>query len=95
MQRSEADFTTRGGSVHLITPKNSDARQWLDDKVGDETTWWGASLAVEHRYIESLVIGILDAGFSVWSDDHAGFMWVMDGTVMVKSIAHGDMTATP
>lgn len=55
-----------GGTVYIVTPQTPEAREWLDDNVVHaETIWFAGGIAVEHRYIEELAAGILEAGFTV------------------------------
>lgn len=66
------DFVVRGsGTVYLVSPQNEQAREWVDENVGLEE-WQGSghqSFAVEHRYIEDLVGGMLAEGFKVEVND--------------------------
>jgi len=44
----------------------AEARAWLEERVGDdETQAWGAGIVVESRYIDAIVDGIQNDGFSV------------------------------
>jgi hypothetical protein len=66
MAKQTADYEiSGGGTVYLITPLNDEAKQNLVDNVSDEAQWLGNSLAVEHRYIESLVEQLKSEGWTV------------------------------
>lgn len=53
------------GTIFLVQPNNEAAKQWLADNVEDGAQWFSSSLVVEHRYIQDLVAGMREAGFSV------------------------------
>ena len=50
-------------SVYLITPLTSECRNWLKENVSEDAMYLGPSLAVEHRYVEDLVLGLQEQGF--------------------------------
>lgn len=58
------DFTiTNAGSIHVITPLTERASTWLRENTHAEGwQWLGASLAIEPRYSDAIVDGMLDAG---------------------------------
>lgn len=57
---------TSGGSVFLVRPLTDAGRDWLHENVESEGwQWLGDALAVEHRYIEPLVCGMVQAGLEV------------------------------
>jgi hypothetical protein len=62
-----ADFTVENhGSVWLLTPETTDARNWVDENVALEPwQWLGRSFAVEPRLLDQLVEGIQAEGLSV------------------------------
>lgn len=53
------------GSIFIVVPLTDDARAWLRENVDPGAMQWGGGIVVEHRYIDPLVDGIKDAGFSV------------------------------
>jgi hypothetical protein len=59
-----ADFTvTNHGSIILVKPLSEAAKAWLAENVSDEALWhFNGALAVEPRFIEDLLDGMLDAG---------------------------------
>jgi hypothetical protein len=67
------DFSVHGGgtdTVYRVTINTEPAANWITANVELES-WqylgkWG--FAVEHRYIDDLVAGMLEAGLSVWND---------------------------
>ena len=54
-----------GGSVSLIIPLNRDARIWLDENIGDDALYFGKGLAVEHRYLDQVIDGMMSAGLKM------------------------------
>ena len=60
------DFFIRNeGSIFLVTPNTPPAGEHLTENVGDEAQWMGASLVVEHRYIQDLIARLQAEGFTV------------------------------
>lgn len=58
------DFTVENhGTIWLVRPSNDDARTWLNEHT--DGTWFGGALAVEPRYVEALVEGITEHGFTL------------------------------
>ena len=55
-------------TVYLITPLTPECGDWLKENVSDDAMYLGASLAVEHRYVENLVLGLQDQGFKYGRD---------------------------
>lgn len=56
------------GSIVLVGPTAEDHlpfADWLSENVGDEVTFWGDSLVVEPRYVDSIIAGLEEAGFEV------------------------------
>ena len=50
-------------TVYLITPLTPECRDWLKDNVSEDAMYLGLSLAVEHRYVETLALGLQEQGF--------------------------------
>ena len=64
-----ADFTlTDGGSVCLLTPTTSDARRWLDENIGEDALYLGNGLAIERKYVQQILDGIVADGYRVVDD---------------------------
>ncbi len=55
-------------SVYLINPLTTECRDWLKDNVSEDAMFLGLSLAVEHRYVENLVLGLNEYGFRCGRD---------------------------
>jgi hypothetical protein len=63
-----ADFTITGqagDTVFLVHPGNTVAENHLTENTGDEAQFMGKALAVEHRYIESLVHRLAAEGWEI------------------------------
>lgn len=50
------------GSVFLFQPLTGAAKDWIEEHVVSETTWFGGSLCVEHRYAHDLALGMIGDG---------------------------------
>jgi hypothetical protein len=62
----DADFeVSGGGSLFILTPLNSDAREHLESNVNEESQWWAGGVAVEHRFIGGLVEALRENGYVV------------------------------
>lgn len=60
------DFTVAfHGSLVLVTPETTAARDWLADHLAGETTWWAGAVAVEPRYVADLLDGAQADGLTV------------------------------
>jgi hypothetical protein len=53
------------GSICLLTPLTPAADDWVNEHLPDDLTTFGASIAVEHRYIAPIVDGIINDGLTV------------------------------
>lgn len=54
------------GSVVMFAPMTAEAQQWVDTNVGLESwQWLGGAFAVEHRYADDLIEGMLNDGLVV------------------------------
>jgi hypothetical protein len=58
------DFTVDwdGGSIVLVRPLSEAAEAWLAEHIADDAMWFGGALAVEPRYIEALIDGMVEDG---------------------------------
>jgi hypothetical protein len=54
-----------GGTVFLLLPVSDEAKAWLNQHTEEDAPHLGHALAVEHRYLEDLIHGLVDAGFNV------------------------------
>ncbi|KKL71260.1 hypothetical protein LCGC14_2096760 [marine sediment metagenome] len=61
----DVEVQAEGGSLYLFHLLTSRAREWVQENVPGETTFWAGSLVVEHRYAGDLAIGMLDDGLEV------------------------------
>jgi hypothetical protein len=60
------DFTVTGeGTVYLLTPKTEAAQDWVEENLPKDATIFGRAIAVEHRYIQSIIGGIAADGLTV------------------------------
>ena len=55
-------------SVYLITPLTPECTNWLKENLSEDAMYPGKSLAVEHRYVENLVMGLQESGFMYGKD---------------------------
>lgn len=54
------------GTIFMLRPQTEAAEQWIEDHVQTEGwQWLGKGLAVDHRYAENLVAGMIEAGLAV------------------------------
>ena len=59
------DFTvTCHGSFWLVQPLSQGATTWLRGIGNDESQWVGNALCVEPRYLDNLIAGLKEAGFT-------------------------------
>lgn len=56
-------YVENHGSVVLVRPTTSDVREWLEANTSEESQWFGGALVVEPRYVEALVLGLIEEGF--------------------------------
>ncbi len=56
---------SREGGLFLFAPLTGGAQDWIDEHVGDDATWCGERLVVEHRYALELAEGMLSDGLRV------------------------------
>lgn len=57
------DFLVRNeGTVFVVCPLTSLGKEWIDEHVQSDATWFGHTLVVEHRYAWGLAVGMQDAG---------------------------------
>jgi len=57
------DFSVRDeGTTWLFTPLTPAALQFLSEHIQEDAQYFGDSLAVEHRYVYDLLIGLREHG---------------------------------
>ena len=57
-----------GGTVYLVHPLTQAAKDWIQEHVGqpgEDVSYLGDALAVEHRYVGDLVAGMQADGLVV------------------------------
>ena len=55
-------------SIYLLLPLTEQCKVWLSENVSEDAMYLGRSLAVEHRYVENLVVGLQENGFMPGKD---------------------------
>lgn len=58
---SEGRFST----VYLLYPVSPAAKQWVRDNIGQDATFFGPSVAIEHRYVGDVIDGIVGDDLTV------------------------------
>ena len=53
------------GTLFLFCPLTPRAKQWIENTVQSDATWFGNALVVEHRYAWGLGQGMRDAGLNL------------------------------
>lgn len=60
------DFTVQNeGSIFLLHPHTDAARAWIEEHIPEDAQTFGDAIAVEHRYICSIVDGIQGDGLTI------------------------------
>ncbi len=52
------------GSIILVRPLSSACNEWLEENVTTDALYFGPALAVEPRYLEDLIAGMVEAGLT-------------------------------
>ena len=52
------------GTIVLIRPLTADVRGWLEEHTDEEPQWFGAALVCEPRYVEPLVLALIEEGYA-------------------------------
>ena len=55
-------------SIYLLLPLTEQCKVWLSENVSEDAMYLGRSLAVEHRYVETLVMGLQEDCFMLGRD---------------------------
>ncbi len=50
------------GTVFLFCPLTARGKEWINEHVQPDATWFGSALVVEHRFAWGLAQGMKDAG---------------------------------
>ena len=53
------------GSLWLVRPLTQAGTRWLEQHIPEDVQFFGSALAVEPRYVDALVEGIVGAGLEV------------------------------
>lgn len=53
------------GSIILLTPLSAAADEWVEEHLPDDLLMFGASIAIEPRYIEPIIAGLIEDGLSI------------------------------
>jgi hypothetical protein len=62
-EKSTFDFSVRSeGTIWLFTPLSPAALQFLSEHIQEDAQYFGDSLAVEHRFVYDLLIGLREHG---------------------------------
>lgn len=63
---NEVDFSVQNeGSICILNLHSKAAQDWADEYLPEDRMTWGAhGVAVEPRYIEDIVVGMLEAGLT-------------------------------
>lgn len=60
------DFTlVDHGSIAIITPLSQQATDWTEMYISDEAQWFGDGFVVEHRYVDDIVMRLLELEMDV------------------------------
>lgn len=60
------DFTVQNeGSIVLLHPITAAANEWCDEFLPEDASRFGHAYAIEHRYIDDILHGIIEAGLEV------------------------------
>jgi hypothetical protein len=55
------------GSMFLLYPLSKSARSWIEENLPSDAQWFANAVAIEHRYIWSILEGIQNDGLAVQS----------------------------
>jgi hypothetical protein len=53
------------GSIVLLAPVSDAGREWCSEWIDDAGMRTGSAYVVEHRYVDAIVDGMIDAGLDV------------------------------
>jgi len=60
------DFTLQDhGSIFLLVPNTADAQDWAADHLPTDAQFFGKGVAIEPRYVEPIVNGIVADGLTI------------------------------
>jgi hypothetical protein len=62
-------------SFYMLYPISTEGSLWIEENVdSDEVTHFGGGIPVEHRYVQELTAGALEAGLSVLVDGYEVYL---------------------
>lgn len=53
------------GSISIIRPLTERAKDWVREYIPADAQRWAGGIAVEHRYVDGVVTGIINDGLTV------------------------------
>jgi len=59
---------TYHGSISTLAPLTPEAEDWVQENLPTDVMWFGNAVAIEPRYLDAIVTGILEAGLQLGSD---------------------------
>jgi hypothetical protein len=54
-----------GGTVYLLFAVSPTGASWIEEHTPDDAQWFAGGVAVEHRYVEAIVVGATADGLPV------------------------------
>lgn len=65
-EKPDPDFACENhGTIFLLRPLSTDAFAWIDENLSADRQMFGNAVAIEHRYIQPILVGIHEAGLVV------------------------------
>lgn len=64
-QLTDVKFIYDGGSVGLLVANTPAAKEWINDRVPEDTPRFGNGIAVEMRYVDDILNDLSMNGFIV------------------------------
>ena len=53
------------GSVSMLTPRSEAAKVWVAENLPADAMTFGDAIVIEHRFVEGIASGMLNAGLSI------------------------------
>jgi hypothetical protein len=61
-----ADIVFRNeGTIWLATPLTAAASEWIAEHISEESQWFGPSLVIEHRFVETIATALVADGLEI------------------------------
>ena len=80
--QDDVDVGSTGSNFFLVAPLTERARAWVEEHVAAQT-WFGERFVCEQRYVEDMVLGMIDEGMAVTRDGRA--LHAENGVVMMRT----------